>query len=183
MKKTMSLSAALLACLFLARPATAETPFGKKSFERLGALLGYWEASTPPEGKIARVWYKLISGGTALHETLKFEDEPEMVTLYHLDGDDLLATHYCSANNQPRLRVVPSKDARELKFDFRDITNLATPESSHMRSLRLVFQDADHFEQYWTWREKGKDDTLQLKFERKAQPQAQAPPAAEHKHP
>jgi hypothetical protein len=28
-----------------------------------------------------------------------------MVSAYHLDGEDLLLTHYCIANNQPTLRA------------------------------------------------------------------------------
>ena len=32
----------------------------------------------------------------------------EMITMFHMDQAELLATHYCSAHNQPRMRAVPS---------------------------------------------------------------------------
>src|SRR5262245_10260387 len=39
--------------------------------------------------------YRITAGGSAVEEVL-FRDTPhEMITLYHLDGDDLMLTHYC----------------------------------------------------------------------------------------
>jgi len=49
--------------------------------------------------------YTLVSGGTALMERLKSANEPEMITLYSLDGDHLLVTHYCSMGNQPQMKT------------------------------------------------------------------------------
>lgn len=167
---------AVMMALVLAGPAWAQKKgVGERGFERLSALLGYWEAKDP-EGKTVQIWYKLIAGGSVLHETFKFADHPEMVTMYHRDGKDLLATHYCSANNQPRMRAVETKDESELKFEFHDITNLAAIEAAHMRGLRFQFEEKDRFVQSWTYREKGKDETLPLKFERKSP--VPAPPLA-----
>lgn len=161
--KRLAMAAAL--GLLLAGPAAAEH-YGHKAFGRLADLLGYWEAKSP-EGKLVQVWYKLIAKGSVLQETSKFEGESEMVTMYHLDGEDLLATHYCSANNQARMRAVASKDDSEIRFEFWDITNLASKELPHMRALRVKFADKDHFQQRWTYRQDGKDESAPIDFERK----------------
>ncbi len=31
-----------------------------------------------------------------------------MITMFHMDGDRLLMTHYCGAGNQPRMKLVAS---------------------------------------------------------------------------
>ena len=94
--------------------------------------------------------------------------ESEMVTMYHPDGDHLMMTHYCSAHNQPRMRSqkVPV-EIKDLVFDLVDVTNLSSPDAGHMKKLVLTFVDQDHFTQEWTWREKGKEGAVVIRFERK----------------
>ncbi|MBI4345455.1 MAG: hypothetical protein HY553_01280 [Elusimicrobia bacterium] len=142
-----------------------EHPAPPKDFTRLAKLLGHWEANVEG-GKKVQVWFKLISGGTTLLQTEKFDDEPEMITVYHPDGKDLVLTHYCSANNQPRMKAVKS-DEKSIFFDFVSVTNLASPDASHMRSAVITFIDDDHYREEWTWREKGKSQAVTMDFERK----------------
>src|SRR5689334_22094918 len=73
------------------------------AFERLISLVGEWEG-TNSAGQV-QATYTLVSGGTALMERLKAANEPEMITLYSLDGDHLLVTHYCSMGNQPQMKT------------------------------------------------------------------------------
>ena len=78
------------------------------------------------------------------------KDTPhEMVTMFHPDGERLLATHYCAAHNQPRMALVPSKAANQVAFSFVDGTNIG-PGEEHMRSVVFTFIDADHHEEAWT---------------------------------
>ena len=51
------------------------------------------------------VVYKLTGAGSALVETQFPGTGHEMVSVYHLDGDDLRMTHYCAAGNQPRVKL------------------------------------------------------------------------------
>jgi hypothetical protein len=66
-------------------------------------------------------------------------DAPHSLTLYHLDGGALLATHYCPQGNQPRLALV-SSDAPILRFAFRDATDL-DPRESHQHELAFDLSD------------------------------------------
>ena len=87
------------------------------AFARLKTLVGEWEADTRM-GK-AHVSYELIAGGTALVERESADKMPAMLTVYHLDGDRLLLTHYCMAGNQPRMQARSfNPESGELEFHF-----------------------------------------------------------------
>lgn len=134
------------------------------AFDKLKTLAGDWQG-TGSDGKMRTVSYQLAAGGTALVETFSPEGEPSMVSLYHRDGETLMMTHYCSANNQPRMRAeIPPSDLNTLEFGFVDVTNLAQPTDGHIHGLTLTLEDADHIAQTWTWRENGKEvsDTFTL---------------------
>jgi hypothetical protein len=136
-------------------------------FEKLKSLVGEWEGKAQ-DGRQLNVTYQIVSGGSALIETLQSANEPSMVTLYHLDGDRLMATHYCSAGNQPRMLTQPTAgELKDLDFKFVDVTNLAKPKAGHMRNLAVTFEDKDHIKQVWTFRMDGKDEKTTFNLERK----------------
>jgi len=135
-------------------------------FEKMKSLVGEWQGKSP-DGNTAKVSYTLVSDNSALMEKLVMGGESEMVTMYHPDGDHLMMTHYCSAHNQPRMRSqTASGESKDLVFDLMDVTNLSAPDAGHMRKLVVTFEDKDHFSQEWTWREKGKEGTVVIHFER-----------------
>lgn len=72
-------------------------------FNQLKSLVGAWEGKTET-GRLLRVDYKLSAGETVLVETWTLGAGRESMTLYHMDNQDLVATHYCPIGNQPRLR-------------------------------------------------------------------------------
>lgn len=136
-------------------------------FEKMKSLVGEWQG-TSLDGKTAKVFYALVSDKSALMEKLLMGGESEMVTVYHPDGDHLMMTHYCSAHNQPRMRSqTVSKDSKSIVFDLMDVTNLSAPDAGHMRKLVVTFLDKDRFTQEWTWKEKEKESTVVIRFERK----------------
>ena len=137
------------------------------AFEKLKSLVGEWQGKSP-EGVEASLTYQLISGGTAVMETLKPANEPGMVTIYHLNGDRVMMTHYCSAGNQPRMQAaVPAGDVKTLAFVFVDGANLAGHGNGHIHGLNLTFLDKDHVTQEWIWRDGGKDVQMKNTFTRK----------------
>lgn len=86
--------------------------------------------------------------------------------MYHRDGAGLVATHYCSIGNQPRMRAADA-DAKTIRFRFADITNLASPDGGHIKDLTVTFQDADHMTQEWTSVENGKEHVEVFHWTRK----------------
>jgi len=135
-------------------------------FDRLKILVGTWEA-TSPQGKPLTNTIRLVSNGTALEETFQSADADQMVTLYTPNGNRLAMTHYCAAGNQPRMESpAVTVDQKEFDFSLTGITNLANPNSGHMRHLLIQIADQDHFTEKWTWRENGKDQTHTFHFKR-----------------
>ncbi len=137
------------------------------SFERLRSLVGDWVAETE-NGETIHTSYRLVANGTAVLESLNDATHQDMTTIYHPDGEALVATHYCSSDNQPRMRATPP-DAGEssLVFETVAVTNLASPRARHIRRIRFRFEDDDHFSQEWTQREDGKETVDVLHFVRK----------------
>ena len=111
-------------------------------FKQLSGLVGDW-AGKSPTGRENKVNYRLTAGGTVLVETWSLSSGRESMTLYHIDGETLMATHYCPQGNQPRLVLMP--DSEKFSFAFHDGTNLHVPGKAHQHSFWLKIDDKDHF--------------------------------------
>jgi len=131
----------------------------KAAFERLKTLQGTWE-SAGAKGQKATTTFELIARGTVLSERYANPALPgggEMLTAYHVDGDALVLTHFCIANNQPTLRAARFDAGRdEIQFEFVRATNLASADAGHMRRARYQLIDANHFVTEWEYYENGK---------------------------
>ena len=119
---------------FAATPAPTAGPSPEEAFNQLKHLVGRWNGKFS-DGRPHSVTYTLTAGGTALLETWALAPGRESLTLYHMDGDDLIATHYCPQGNQPRLRFARGNDPAKLSFAFRDGTNLQVKGRSHQHSF------------------------------------------------
>lgn len=129
-------------------------------------LVGEWKGADA-DGKAHKIAFALSSGGTTLTEILTPPDSPPMTTMYYSDGDQLMLTHYCSLDNQPRMRAGAVKDGdKTITFSFVDATNLKNPTDVHMRQLSIEVKDHDHFTQTWTLSKAGKDVPKVFAFER-----------------
>ena len=138
------------------------------AFDELKSLVGHWEGTTP-DGKKGQVSYELISNGSVLMERLSPGNEPDMITMYSLEGDRILVTHYCSAGNQPTMQTAPSPAADgKLSFTFLRLAGAKSPDEGHMVSLTLTMPDKNHLTQIWTFDDHGKTMTENLSFTRKS---------------
>lgn len=124
------------------------------AFNKLKALAGTWEATTQ-KGQVTTT-YEVVSNGSAVLERLKVPGETEMVTVYNLDGNKLVLTHYCSAGNQPRMETSGLGPDGELVFNFAGGDNLSDPNAGHMHHAVLKFGGADDFTYDWTFQQDGK---------------------------
>lgn len=145
--------------------STAVASPAADAFESIKALAGTWDVATS-EGPAGQVTYEVASDGSVVIERLF-----GMMTTYYVDGDALMAVHYCSAHNQPRLKAVDDAGADHANFELVDVGSLHNPNDGHMARLQVRFVDADHFTQAWTWRENGVDTAPeQFSYTRRAQP-------------
>lgn len=159
----------MLLLVFVTGPNITANEKGKSAaaFERLISLVGEWEGTA--NGAPVKATYTLVSGGTALMERLQPSNEAEMLTLYTLDGDHLLVTHYCSSGNQPQMKTAAISDLNGvLTFKVYQVTGLKSVDEGHMTALILTMPDKDHFTQEWTYKEKGHEQPALFKFTRKS---------------
>lgn len=151
--------------LILSLLVSLPVAFSATPFDQLKSLAGEW-ISQGNYPIASGTKYELISGGTALMETLQLADGQEMVSVYYQDGGNILMTHFCPANNQPRLKAIGSAPDT-IVFQFVDATNLEDLRREHIAGLVLHWQDADHMTQEWTHRVKGEDRKEHFQFSRK----------------
>jgi hypothetical protein len=137
----------------------------QKTLDRFKSMAGTW-TGTSAKGQSAVVTYQLMAGGTSVLADIKMGDEA-MTSMYYVDGDRLLMTHFCPSNNQPRMKAAISADGKSVTFDFLDATNLASPEDGHMHRVVYVFVDPEHYSEDWTWKQAGKDAHFRFEMQRK----------------
>jgi len=127
----------------------------KAAFARLKQLQGEWQSKSA-DGQTAHLSYRVIADGSAVEE--QFSGKPgDMLTVYTLNGDRLLMTHYCVAHNQPRMEARNYNAAGgTLDFDFLDAAGLASPDAGHMHNASFQFIDNNHFRSTWQFVENGK---------------------------
>jgi hypothetical protein len=132
---------------------------GKAALERLKSLAGTWRGHVvTPDGPAASVVYSVTAGGSTVQEKLFPGTDHEMVTMYHLDGNDLVLTHYCAMGNQPRMRLVTATgtDPLELRFDFAGGANVDPARDAHMHAGNITLRGRDRLEAVWAVYDKGK---------------------------
>jgi hypothetical protein len=87
------------------------------------------------------------------------------VTIYHLDNDALLVTHYCGSGNQPRMKSAGFQDGK-IEFTFLDVSN-ARPGTGYISGVTFEFIDSNSFIQRWSYLNgAGKTQTMEWKLNR-----------------
>jgi hypothetical protein len=147
--------AATIAIVLCAGCALAQSN-AQKSFDTLKTLAGNWEGKNN-QGQTMRVSFRETAGGSTLLSEIHGQGPENMISMFHLDGDRLLMTHYCGAGNQPRMKATLSPDGKSVSFDFVDATNLAAPDAGHMNHVVFSMPDGDHHTEEWTYVDHGKE--------------------------
>jgi hypothetical protein len=135
--------------------ATAYAQDAQKAFDQLKTLNGTWQGKAA-NGHETKVVFRTTAGGSALMSEILGQEE-DMITMFHMDNDRLLMTHYCGAGNQPRMQGSVSPDGKTITFKFLDATNLATPKAGHMDNLVITIPDAAHHSEDWAFKTDGKE--------------------------
>lgn len=126
-------------------PATAPAApsEAKKAFAKLKTLAGSWQ------GKVMDIsinfTIRAASSGTAiLHEGNASGGGPpnHEITMFYVDGDRLLATHYCDAGNRSRWEGKISPDEKAIEFSFLDVTG--STRGGYLKDMVITLIDADH---------------------------------------
>lgn len=151
------------------KPAQTEA---QKTFAKMQSLAGQWEgkvSTTPPtpevQDKSAQVVLRVTSMGNALLHELQVEgrkDDP--ITMFYVEDDRLMLTHYCDAGNRPRMTGKLLPDGNAVNFEFVDISGDPT---FHMHDSRFTIVDANHHIEEWTFMMGGKPVIARFDLKRK----------------
>jgi hypothetical protein len=125
-------------------PKSASTPSNAKSaFEKLKTLAGSWQ------GEIMRIpinfTIRAASSGTAiLHEGHTEGGDPpnHEITMFYVDGERLLSTHFCDAGNRSQMEGKMSPDGKTIKFSFLDVAG--SKRGGYLKDMAFTFVDANH---------------------------------------
>ena len=145
-------------CLSLAGAQEGEKNMDVR-FEKIKKLEGEW-IMLDKEGKKTEgvaLCYRVTAAGSTVMETIFVDQPQEMVTMYHMDGDKLIMTHYCALGNQPTLIAANKVDKKKsLSFTCDKVSNIKSHDDEHMHSLVITFVDDDRIKQAWAGFKDGK---------------------------
>ena len=151
--------------LILASTSLLAQSDAQKVLDRFKSMAGTWEGKSPA-GDAREVTYRLMAGGSAVMAE-SHNGSGDMTSMFYVDGDRLLMTHFCPAGNQPRMTATISPDLKMVSFEFLDATNLPAPAAGHMHRAVYMFSADDHYSEEWTWKHEGKDTKFHYEMQRK----------------
>ncbi len=137
---------------------------GQKSFTLLKTVAGTWQGHVtvdPPQPELSgdtamQISLRVTSRGNALVHEMKEAGKPDdpakydhPVTMFYLDSDRLLLTHYCDAGNRPRMVARTSPDGKTVEFEFLDVAG--GTQYGHMHHAVFTIIDANHHIEDWTY--------------------------------
>jgi hypothetical protein len=157
-------AAAIVMLVFSSTSLFAQSD-AQKVLDRFKAMVGTWEGKSP-KGQTSEVKYQLVAGGTAIMAESRMIDE-DMTSMFYVDGERLMMTHFCPSGNQPRMQATISPDLKTVSFEFLDATNLNGPQAGHMHRAVYLFSDAGHYSEEWTWKQDGKETKFLYEMTRK----------------
>ena len=126
----------------------------KTAFEKLKGLAGDWNGTGAhgDQSIPATVTYHNGSNGSIVTEVLFPNTDHEMMTVYYLQGNDLVATHYCAMGNQPHFKLDLAKSTpTELVFAFDGGTNLDPMKDGHIHDGRIAFTGDGKLDNAWSF--------------------------------
>jgi hypothetical protein len=164
---------ALLICLVVAimhgtaaAQTTSQPSDAQKAFANMKNLAGSWQGTIM--GISINVTIRLASSGTAiLHEATTDGGRPpnHEITMFYVDGDRLLATHFCDAGNRARFEGKMSQDGKTNDFNLLDVAG--STKGGLVKRLAFTMIDANkHVVEFTFIKPDGKPIELRGEFER-----------------
>ena len=134
-------------------------------FEQVKSLAGKWSGINE-DGELVKIDYRLSANASIVVETWDFANGMEALTIYHMDGQDLMAAHYCPIGNQPMLKLTTPAAMPHLKFAFESARNIKGPEQGYEQAFELMLKPDGKLWRSETYMENGMPDTNATLFSR-----------------
>ena len=105
----------------------------QQQFELIRSWEGRWKVA---DTEALHIVFEATARGSVMVERWETSAGLHSMTIYHMDGEAVVATHYCPQGNQPRLES-RGDSSGDIRFAFRDVTDLDKGES-HTHSLSFA---------------------------------------------
>ncbi|MFG0243039.1 MAG: hypothetical protein ACF8R9_09655 [Phycisphaerales bacterium JB054] len=118
----------------------------------VAALAGEWTGNDPASGEDYTIEFNPTANNSAVREIMFPGTQWEMTNLYHMDGNDLVITHYCAAGNQPRMVTSKAKQTAEgtvYHFDLESVSNLRPEHDHYMGNMTLIILNDGTLREEW----------------------------------
>jgi hypothetical protein len=115
----------------------------KKAFEKLKTLAGSWQGTIM--GISINFTIRAASSGTAiLHEGNTSGGGPpnHEITMFYLERDRLLATHYCDGGNRSHFEGKMSPDGKRIELSFLEV--VGSTRGGYLKGMVFTMIDANH---------------------------------------
>lgn len=118
------------------------------AFDAIKGMEGEWIGTVQRndgEARETKIEFKVSAGGHSIIQTFAPGKRYEMFSVYHLDGDQLLMTHYCALGNAPKMKFAESATPGALTFEFNGGTNLDPAKDAHAHQGQMRLMGPDHY--------------------------------------
>ncbi len=113
---------------------------GPEVFQQLASYAGQWKVSGN-QNKDLDITFDMAANDTVLVETWKYKGKTHALTLYTLNEDKVVATHYCPHGNQPTLIMNSNQKKNLISFKFQSAAGLSDADKAYLR--QLTFENGD----------------------------------------
>ena len=123
----------------------ADSPEADAMLARIAQLAGEWEMTDESGVTHHAATFSVTAAGSAVREIMFPGSEMEMTNLYHMDGSELVITHYCAAGNQPRMvasEAAETEDGTTFSFELDRVSNLREGHDHYMGDMKLLILDS-----------------------------------------
>ncbi len=125
----------------------------QKAFDLMKGLAGNWEGSVTTDSpawstdKPMLLTIRSVSRGNAVVHELSTPG-PE-ITVFYVENDQLMLTHYCDFANRAHMTAQPSPDGKTIEFSLVDFTG--SDQIGHVSHGLFTFVDPNHHIEDWVF--------------------------------
>ena len=149
----------MLALVVLGESAFASP---RAAFDKLKSLQGIWTIESNGKKLSIDATYDVASKNSVVTEYFGKE-----LSVFTIDKERLVMSHFCNIGNQPRLSLKETSNPDVLEFDMFEIGNSKSSELPHVYKVIYDFTKKDRINLELVWKNKGVDESEKYLLSRK----------------
>ncbi len=153
----------------MAQMASSKRAKGPEVFQQMARYEGQWKVSGNQNQDLS-ITFDVAANDTVLVETWRYKGKTHALTLYTLNQDQLMATHYCPHGNQPTLVMNSDVKKNLINFKFQSAAGLSDVDKAYLRQLSFELDGTEKLKRSEVYATPAGDKSSQLVLERLSAP-------------